>query len=208
MNDICHIDQNAREEAQDDEFDGFGYADTDGQGDDDSTGRFAEMSGFDQNYFHGGSGYMTTREIAEILDVSVQTVTNAAKRLIDPSKVHWRVVNGGRSRIFTNWQTTEILEEIEKHHNLKKRWRKYKSNEDETDFGALHDSSGRKLCRKAGDVFLIVTSREMQKVKRRTKNVLSGEDEKHRATDAESFTEQKKRLPRDQHGGSLYVETI
>lgn len=60
---------------------------------------------------------VTTRELAEVLGVSVDTVTRAAK-ILDPSAVLHRVINGGKSKIFTEEQATLIKQEIQKHHNL------------------------------------------------------------------------------------------
>lgn len=64
---------------------------------------------------------MTTRELAETLGVSIDTVTRAASKVLDPSAILRRVVNGGESRVFTERQATIIKQEIQKHHNLATR---------------------------------------------------------------------------------------
>ena len=64
---------------------------------------------------------MTTRELAENLGVSVDTITRTANKVLDPSAVLRRVVNGGESRVFTEKQSTLIKQEIQKHHNLASR---------------------------------------------------------------------------------------
>lgn len=64
---------------------------------------------------------MTTKELAEALGVSVDTVQRTANRLLDPSAVLRKVVNGGESKAFTEEQATAIKLEIQKHHNLENR---------------------------------------------------------------------------------------
>lgn len=64
---------------------------------------------------------ITTRELAEVLNVDVRTVQIAVKRILDPTKVHSRVINGGKSMMFDEEQATLIKQEIQKHHNLKSR---------------------------------------------------------------------------------------
>jgi len=64
---------------------------------------------------------VTTRELAEILGVDVRTVQITAKRILDPTKVLSRVINGGKSMIFDEKQATLIKQEITKHHNLASR---------------------------------------------------------------------------------------
>lgn len=56
---------------------------------------------------------VTTRELAESLGVSAETVRTAARKLIDPSKSIWRVVNGGRSQVFDAAQATAIKIELQ-----------------------------------------------------------------------------------------------
>ena len=64
---------------------------------------------------------MTTKELAENLGVSVDTITRAANKILEPSAVLRRVIHGGESRVYTEKQTTEIMQEIQKHHNLVSR---------------------------------------------------------------------------------------
>ncbi len=60
-----------------------------------------------------GKRLMTTRELAESLGVSAETVRAAARKLIDPSKSVWRVVNGGKSQVFDEAQATAIKIELQ-----------------------------------------------------------------------------------------------
>ena len=55
-----------------------------------------------------GARLMTTKELADSLGVSVETVRTAARKLIDPSKSIWKVVNGGKSQVFDVAQATAI----------------------------------------------------------------------------------------------------
>jgi DNA-binding transcriptional regulator GbsR (MarR family) len=64
---------------------------------------------------------MTTKELAEVLGVSVDTVSRAASKVLEPSAVLRRVVNGGNSKVYTEEQATLIKQEIQKHHNLASR---------------------------------------------------------------------------------------
>lgn len=64
---------------------------------------------------------VTTKQLAEILGVDVRTVQRAAERVLDPSTVLTRVINGGKSLIFDEEQATAIKREIQKHHNLANR---------------------------------------------------------------------------------------
>lgn len=64
---------------------------------------------------------MTTKELAQVLGVSIDTVTRVANKVIDPSAVLHRVINGGKSKVFTEKQATLIKKEIQKHHNLATR---------------------------------------------------------------------------------------
>ena len=64
---------------------------------------------------------MTTREIAEMLGVSVDTVSRASSKVLDPSAIQRRVINGGVSKVFTEEQATLIKQEIQRHHNLVNR---------------------------------------------------------------------------------------
>ena len=64
---------------------------------------------------------VTTKELAETLDVSIDTVARAANKVIAPSAVLRRVINGGNSKVFTEKQATLIKQEIQKHHNLASR---------------------------------------------------------------------------------------
>lgn len=60
-----------------------------------------------------GARLMTTKEFAESLGVSVETVRTAARKLIDPSKSIWKVVNGGKSQVFDVAQATAIKIELQ-----------------------------------------------------------------------------------------------
>ena len=64
---------------------------------------------------------MTTKELAEFLKVDVRTIQLTANKVLDPTKVHSRVINGGKSKVFTEEQATAIKMELEKHHNIKNR---------------------------------------------------------------------------------------
>jgi phage antirepressor YoqD-like protein len=64
---------------------------------------------------------VTTKQLADILGVDVRTVQMTAKRILDPTKVLSRVINGGKSMIFDEKQATFIKQEIQKHHNLASR---------------------------------------------------------------------------------------
>jgi phage antirepressor YoqD-like protein len=64
---------------------------------------------------------VTTKELATMLGVTIETVRVTAKKVIDPSKVLWRVINGGKSQVFTEEQATSVKQEIQKHHNLSSR---------------------------------------------------------------------------------------
>lgn len=64
---------------------------------------------------------MTTKEIAEAFGVDISTVQRTAKKLFDPSEVLRRVINGGKTMVFTSEQATLLKEEISRHHNLKSR---------------------------------------------------------------------------------------
>lgn len=63
---------------------------------------------------------MTTKELANVLGVDVRTVQRAAK-VLEPTTVQTKVLNGGRSKVFTEKQATIIKQEIQKHHNLTTR---------------------------------------------------------------------------------------
>ena len=53
--------------------------------------------------------------------MSVDTVSRASAKVLDPSAVQRRVINGGESKVFTEKQATLIKQEIQKHHNLASR---------------------------------------------------------------------------------------
>lgn len=63
---------------------------------------------------------MTTKELAEVLNVDVDTVNNAVKQL-DFSEVLRKSTGGRPTKVFTEKQATLIKQEIQKHHNLKSR---------------------------------------------------------------------------------------
>lgn len=65
--------------------------------------------------------FVTTKELANILNVDVRTIQMIAKKILDPTKVLSRVINGGVSKVFNEQQATVIKQEIQKHHNLKNR---------------------------------------------------------------------------------------
>lgn len=62
---------------------------------------------------------MTVKEIAEELHVSDQTIRNIVKELFDPSKLLWRVVNGGNTLLLTYEQATAIKLKLRTRNNLK-----------------------------------------------------------------------------------------
>ena len=64
---------------------------------------------------------MTTKELAQIFGVSVDSVNRTANKLFQPSAIQRRVVNGGKSKVFTEKQATLIKIEIQKHINLANR---------------------------------------------------------------------------------------
>lgn len=61
---------------------------------------------------------MTTKELAEALGVSTETVRTTAKKIIKPSKLIWRVINGGKSQIFDEAQATAIKIELQNHSKI------------------------------------------------------------------------------------------
>ena len=63
---------------------------------------------------------VTTRELADVLGVDVDTVNNAVNKL-DFSEVLRKSTGGRPTRCFTEEQATLIKQEIQKHHNLKSR---------------------------------------------------------------------------------------
>ncbi len=63
--------------------------------------------------------FITTKELAEELHVSVPTIRNIAKGLFDPEKVLFRVVNGGKSLVFNYEQATAIKLKLRTRNNLK-----------------------------------------------------------------------------------------
>ena len=67
-----------------------------------------------------GARLMTTKELAESLGVSVETVRTAARKLIDPSKSIWKVVNGGKSQVFDMAQATAIKIELQNRSKVSK----------------------------------------------------------------------------------------
>lgn len=67
-----------------------------------------------------GARLMTTKELAESLGVSVETVRTAARKLIDPSKSIWKVVNGGKSQVFDVAQATAIKIELQNRSKVSK----------------------------------------------------------------------------------------
>ena len=75
-----------------------------------------ELSLFEQD-----EKVMTTKELATSLGVSCDAVTRTANKILDPSAVMRRVINGGESKVFTEKQAILIKQEIQKHHNLASR---------------------------------------------------------------------------------------
>lgn len=67
-----------------------------------------------------GARLMTTKELADSLGVSVETVRTAARKLIDPSKSIWKVVNGGKSQVFDVPQATAIKIELQNRSKVSK----------------------------------------------------------------------------------------
>lgn len=74
-----------------------------------------------QNRDNFNQELVTTRELAEVLGVSVDTVTRVAGKVLDPSAILRRVINGGESKVFNEKQATLIKQEIQGHHNLASR---------------------------------------------------------------------------------------
>lgn len=63
--------------------------------------------------------FVTVKELANILHVSDQTVRNIVKELFDPSKLLWRVVNGGNTLYLTTEQATAVKLKLRDRNNLK-----------------------------------------------------------------------------------------
>lgn len=51
---------------------------------------------------------MTTKELAESLGVDVKTIQRTSAKLFDPSTLMSRVINGGKSQVFTEVQATNF----------------------------------------------------------------------------------------------------
>ena len=64
---------------------------------------------------------ITTKELANVLNVDVRTVQMTAKRILDLTKVLSQSTNGRPTQVFTEEQATAIKQEIAKHHNLASR---------------------------------------------------------------------------------------
>lgn len=72
--------------------------------------------------FESEEKVMTTKELAEVLNVDVKTVNNTVERLGVLLGSTSQKSNGGRpSKVFTEKQATLIKQEIQKHHNLASR---------------------------------------------------------------------------------------
>lgn len=63
---------------------------------------------------------ISTRELADVLNVDVDTVNNTVKQL-GFSDVHRKSTGGRPTKVFTEKQATLIKQEIQKHHNIKSR---------------------------------------------------------------------------------------
>ncbi len=63
--------------------------------------------------------FVTTKELAEELHVSVPIIRNIAKELFNPEKALFRVVNGGKSLVFNYEQATAIKLKLRTRNNLK-----------------------------------------------------------------------------------------
>lgn len=64
--------------------------------------------------------YISVKELASELNVSGQTIRNSVKELFtDPSKLLWRVVNGGKSLFLSKEQATAIKLKLRTRNNLK-----------------------------------------------------------------------------------------
>lgn len=61
---------------------------------------------------------ITTKELAQVLGVSVDTIANAVKKLFNPSELNRRVINGGNSFIFNQTQATAIKIELQNHSKI------------------------------------------------------------------------------------------
>ena len=57
---------------------------------------------------------MTTKELADVLNVSVDTVSRTSNKILNPSAVLRRVINGGVSKVFTEEQAT-LIKRSEEH---------------------------------------------------------------------------------------------
>lgn len=68
----------------------------------------------------GQTSFMTTREVAETLEVDVDTINNTAKKLGFSDVLRKTSSKGGRpTKIFNAEQVTAIKEELMRHHNIK-----------------------------------------------------------------------------------------
>ena len=63
---------------------------------------------------------VTTKELAQMLGVSIETIRTTAKEILDPSKSIWKVINGGKSQAFTKAQATAIKIELQNHSKIAK----------------------------------------------------------------------------------------
>lgn len=84
------------------------------------------MALFPQNTETKQTTFMTTRELAETLNVPVRTINNTVNRLLESTFLKFgeikEISQGGRpTKIFNAEQATAIKNEIAKHHNLKSR---------------------------------------------------------------------------------------
>lgn len=70
--------------------------------------------------FNNQEKTMTTKELADVLGVDVDTINNTVKKL-GFSEIHRKSTGGRPTKVFTEQQATIIKQEIEKHHNLTNR---------------------------------------------------------------------------------------
>lgn len=60
----------------------------------------------------------TTKELADTLGVSVETIRQTARKIITPSNSIWRVINGGKSQVFNEAQAIAIKIELQNHSRI------------------------------------------------------------------------------------------
>jgi len=61
---------------------------------------------------------MTTKELAEAFGVDARTIHRTAEKIFDPATLMSRVINGGKSWVFTEAQATAIKIELQNHSKI------------------------------------------------------------------------------------------